>query len=101
MRGDNQTSSHSEEVDPMSLGWMKRTAAGFVLAALFFAMPFTEIGKDEPWYFWIGSGVVAFLVGILLTWIMIESQKPPKRRHDEENLVQQQRETEALRSDER
>lgn len=68
----------------MSFRWIKRTGAGFVLAALFFAMPFTDIGKDDPWYFWIGSGLIAFLAGTLLTWIAIESQKTPKYQSEEE-----------------
>jgi protein-S-isoprenylcysteine O-methyltransferase Ste14 len=68
----------------MGLGWIKQIATGFVLAALFFVMPFTTIGKNEPWYFWIGSGIVASLVGTLLTWLMIESQKPSKYRNNDE-----------------
>ncbi len=48
-----------------------RTGAGFVLAALFWAMPLTELGMLEPWYFWLSSGVVAFTVGVLMTWILV------------------------------
>jgi hypothetical protein len=51
--------------------WVARTAAGFVLAVLFFYMPFTELGAGEPWYFWAGSGVIAFIAGTLLTWLLV------------------------------
>ncbi len=74
----------------MSWGWIKRIVPGFVLAAIFFAMPFTKLGEIEPWYFWMGSGVVAFLVGVLLTWIMLEGQKPHPRRRNEEQSLQEE-----------
>jgi len=69
----------------MSIGWIKRIAAGAVLAACFFAMPFTDLGKEEPWYFWIASGLVAFVVAILLLWIWSESQKDAKRKKSDES----------------
>jgi hypothetical protein len=51
--------------------WIVRTAAGFILAVMFFTIPFTEIGAGEPWYFWVGSGVIAFIVGTLMSWLLI------------------------------
>jgi hypothetical protein len=51
--------------------WIVRTAAGFLLAAIFFVMPFSEIGGGEPWYCWVASGVVAFVVGTLMSWLLV------------------------------
>jgi hypothetical protein len=51
--------------------WILRTAAGFVLAVVFICLPFTELGAGEPWYFWVGSGVIAFIAGSLLTWLLV------------------------------
>jgi hypothetical protein len=48
-------------------------------------MPFTDLGKDEPWYFWVASGVVAFVVATLLLWIWSESQKDAKRKKTDES----------------
>src|SRR5947209_1287057 len=45
-------------------------AAGLILAALFCAMPFTDLGADEPWYFWVGSGLIALAASALLAWVL-------------------------------
>jgi hypothetical protein len=50
--------------------------AGLVLAAIFCLMPFTALGEDEPWYFWVGSGLLAFAASVLLAWIFFP---PPAR----------------------
>ena len=52
-----------------------RTAGGFVLAGMFFALPATELGASEPWYFWMGSGIIAFVAGSLLTWVLFRMWK--------------------------
>jgi hypothetical protein len=55
--------------------WILRTAACFVLAAMLFALPATQLGAGKPWYFWIGSGVIALVVGLLMLWILVRSWK--------------------------
>jgi hypothetical protein len=67
-------------------GSLKQIAAAFVLAAMFFAVPFTELGKDEPW-FWIASGGVSCLVGSLLIWIFVETHK--NSSHEPERIEDQ------------
>jgi hypothetical protein len=50
--------------------------AGLILAVLLCLMPFTELGAEEPWYFWIGSGLVALAASVLLGWVFF----PPSSR---------------------
>jgi hypothetical protein len=51
--------------------WLVKCAAGFVLGILFCAMPFMGFGAEEPWYFWVGSGLIAFIAATLLSWLAI------------------------------
>jgi hypothetical protein len=51
--------------------WFSRTVAGFVLAMLFCAMPFTDLGAGEPWYFCVASGIIAFAVGRAMSWLLV------------------------------
>lgn len=44
-----------------------RCTPGFILAAVFFCLPFFG-GFGEPWYFWIGSGVIAIAASLFLVW---------------------------------
>jgi hypothetical protein len=50
--------------------------AGLVLAGLFCLMPFSTLGAEEPWYFWVGSGLIALAASVLLALVFF----PPKRK---------------------
>lgn len=50
--------------------------AGFFLAVVFSLMPFSELGKNDPWYFWVGSGLIALILSFVLSWAFF----PPKKR---------------------
>jgi hypothetical protein len=64
-------------------GWITRILACFVFGGLMLTMPFTKLGNDEPWYFWVGSSLLAFLAGFLLIWITPRSPKNEDRLEDE------------------
>jgi hypothetical protein len=55
--------------------------AGLFLAVFFCVLPFTALGEvlgsDEPWYFWVGSGMVALAASVLLAWVFFP---PPSNR---------------------
>lgn len=64
--------------------WIEVIGLGIVLAACFFATAFTDLGKEEPWY-WVGSGVIAISVVILLLWMASESQKEAKPKKSDQS----------------
>ena len=47
-----------------------RSLAGFVLGGLLMAVPFMGVETGKPWYFWFGSGILAFMVGTLMCWLV-------------------------------
>jgi MFS superfamily sulfate permease-like transporter len=59
---------------------MKAVLAGLVLACIFWAMPFTKIGSEDPWYFWVGSGLVAVAASTLIGWVFFSHPQKKKRR---------------------
>ncbi len=52
--------------------------AGLFLAVVFCLMPFSALGAEEPWYFWVGSGLVALAASVLLAWVFFPPTKERK-----------------------
>src|SRR5262245_41641452 len=65
--------------------------AGLVLAVLCCLMPFSALGAEEPWYFWVGSGLIALAVSVLLAWVFFplktSGKGKPRRDEKEEDGV--------------
>jgi hypothetical protein len=59
--------------------------AGLFLAGLFCLVPLTSFGADEPWYFWVASGIVALAASVLLAYVFFPPQtsKRARPRHDQ------------------
>jgi hypothetical protein len=57
-----------------------------VSAACFLATAFTDLGKQEPW-FWVGSGFIAIAVSILLLWMSLKSPKDAKHNKSDESAA--------------
>jgi hypothetical protein len=53
--------------------------AGLFLAVAFCLMPFSPLGAEGPWYFWVGSGLVALAASVLLSWVFF---LPTKEREE-------------------
>lgn len=58
---------------------IKSVLAGLFLAVMFCLMPGTALGGGEPWYFWIGSGLIALTLSAVLAWAFF----PPKTKKEE------------------
>ena len=43
--------------------------AGLVLAVVFCLMPLNALGAGEPWFSWVGSGLIALAASVLLAWV--------------------------------
>jgi hypothetical protein len=54
--------------------------AGLFLSGFFCLMPFNTLGADEPWFFWVGSGLLALVTSVLLAWTVFPP--PPKKRKE-------------------
>jgi hypothetical protein len=52
--------------------------AGLVLAVAFCLMPLSTFGKEDPWYFWVGSGLAALAASVLLSWVYFPPSKGKK-----------------------
>ncbi|MGE3805364.1 MAG: hypothetical protein AB7K24_11885 [Gemmataceae bacterium] len=62
--------------------------AGLVLAVLLSSIPLLDFETGEPWYFWVGSGLIALTASILLAWILFPRSGSPEVPPEEDTTRQ-------------
>ena len=60
----------------MSLERVKTYIVGILLIGIgFFVLPFTDWGKEAPWYYWVGFGTLTLVVGTVLMFCLSAPRK--------------------------